>query len=391
MLKATKVRDNIYWVGAIDWNVRNFHGYSTGRGSTYNAYLILDEKITLIDSTKKEFTPEILERISSVIDPAKIDYVVCNHLEYDHSGSLNAVLQKCPNAEVFVSQPNGLKNIAKFCGDHDYHGVKGGDTISIGKRTLTFVPVPMLHWPDSMVTYCPEEKILFSNDGFGQHLATNERFDDEVDYDVLMFEAKKYYANILMLYGRQAQAALKTVGSLDIEMILTGHGISWRSHIKDILDRYQQWSTFKADEKKAIVVYDSMWHSTETIAKTIAEAFFAKGIRAMLFDLKENHISDIVTEMLDSEYIAVGSPTLNNNMMPNVAAFLCYAKGLAPRKNGRKAFAFGSYGWGGQSIALVQKELEEAGFTICHDMIRVANGATEKELEDIYKSIVDMQ
>ena len=389
MLKATKVRDNIYWVGAIDWNVRNFHGYETSRGSTYNAYLIIDEKITLIDSTKKEFAGEILERISSVIDPSKIDYVVCNHLEYDHSGSLNDVLQKCPDAEVFVSQPNGLKNIAKFCGDHDYHGVKAGDTINIGSRTLKFIPVPMLHWPDSMVTYCPEEKILFSNDGFGQHLATNERFDDEVDFDVLMWEAKKYYANILMLYGRQAQAALKNIGSLQLELILTGHGISWRSHIKELLDCYQKWSTFKSDKQKAIVVFDSMWHSTEAMAKTITEAFFAKGIKAKLFDLKCDHISDIVTEMLDSEYIAVGSPTLNNNMMPNVAAFLCYAKGLAPKKNGRKAFAFGSYGWGGQSIALVQKELEEAGFTICHDMIRAANGATDEELEAIYNSIVN--
>ncbi len=389
MLKATKIRENIYWVGAIDWSVRNFHGYETGRGSTYNAYLIIDEKITLIDSVKKEFTNEILERISSVIDPSKIDYVVCNHLEYDHSGAINAVLQKCPDAEVFVSQPNGLKNIKKFCGDHDYHGVKAGDSISIGKRSLTFVPVPMLHWPDSMVSYCPEEKILFSNDGFGQHLATNERFDDEVDYSILMYEAKKYYANILMLYGRQAQTALKTVATLDIEMILTGHGISWRSHIKDILDAYQQWSTFKSNPKKALVVFDSMWHSTETMAKTIAEAFFAKGIEAKFYDLKTSHNSEILTEFLDSEYLAVGSPTLNNNMMPNVASFLCYLKGLAPKQHKRKAFAFGSYGWGGQSIALVQKELEAAGFEIWHDMIRVANGATDEELENIHNSIVE--
>ena len=308
-MKATKIRDDIYWVGAIDWSVRNFHGYETGRGSTYNAYLILDEKITLIDATKKTFSDEILSRISSIIDPAKIDYIVCNHLEADHSGSLDAIAQKCPNATIFVSQPNGLKNIAKFCGEHTYQGVKAGDSINIGKRTLKFVPVPMLHWPDSMVTYCPEEKILFSNDGFGQHLATNERFDDEVDYAVLMHEAKKYYANILMLYGRQAQTALKTVSTLDIDMILTGHGISWRKHIKDILDLYAKWSNFEADEHKAVVVFDSMWNSTEIMAKTITEAFQAKGICAKFFDLKTNHYSDIMTEVLDSKYIAVGSPT----------------------------------------------------------------------------------
>lgn len=388
-MKATKIRDDIYWVGAIDWSVRNFHGYETGRGSTYNAYLILDEKITLIDATKKTFSDEILSRISSIIDPAKIDYIVCNHLEADHSGSLDTIAQKCPNATIFVSQPNGLKNIAKFCGEHTYQGVKAGDSINIGKRTLKFVPVPMLHWPDSMVTYCPEEKILFSNDGFGQHLATNERFDDEVDYAVLMHEAKKYYANILMLYGRQAQTALKTVSTLDIDMILTGHGISWHKHIKDILDLYAKWSNFEADEHKAVVVFDSMWNSTEIMAKTITEAFQAKGICAKFFDLKTNHYSDIMTEVLDSKYIAVGSPTLNNGMMPNVAAFLCYLKGLVPKKNDRQALAFGSYGWGGQSIALVQKELEEAGLNIFHDMIRIANQPTQEELDNIYNSIIE--
>ena len=388
-MKATKIRDDIYWVGAIDWSVRNFHGYETSRGSTYNAYLILDEKVTLIDATKAIFTDEILSRISSVIDPSKIDYIVCNHLEADHSGSLDAIAQKCPNATVFVSQPNGLKNIAKFCGNHPYQGVKAGDSINIGKRTLKFVPVPMLHWPDSMVTYCPEDKILYSNDGFGQHYATNERFDDEVDFDVLMHEAKKYYANILMLYGRQAQNALKSVENLDLDMILTGHGISWRKHIKDIIALYKDWSEFKADDKKAIVVFDSMWNSTEIMAKTIVEAFYAKGIKAKLFDLKTEHYSDIATDYLDSKYIAVGSPTLNNGMMPNVAAFLCYLKGLSPKNNGRKAFAFGSYGWGGQSIGLVQKELEESGLDICHDMIRIANQPTKEELENLYNTIIE--
>ena len=388
-MKATKIRDNIYWVGAIDWSIRNFHGYETSRGSTYNAYLIIDEKITLIDTAKQTFTREILSRISSIINPEKIDYIVCNHLEADHSGALDTIAQKCPNATIYVSQPNGLKNIAKFCGEHPYKGVKAGDSLNIGKRTLKFTPVPMLHWPDSMVTYCPEEKILFSNDGFGQHLATNERFDDEVDFDILMHEAKKYYANILMLYGRQTQNALKALASLDLDMILTGHGVSWRKHIKDILDLYNQWSNFEPNEHKAIVVFDSMWNSTEIMAKTIAEAFQSKGISTKFFDLKTEHYSDIMTEFLDSKYIAVGSPTLNNNMMPNVAAFLCYLKGLAPKKNQRKAVAFGSYGWGGQSIALVQKDLEEAGLNIFHDMIRIANQPTDEELDTIYNSIAD--
>ncbi|MFC2607761.1 MAG: FprA family A-type flavoprotein, partial [Selenomonas sp.] len=230
-MQAIEIKKGIYWVGAIDWSMRSFHGYETGRGSSYNAYLILDEKITLIDTVKEPFRDELISRISSVIDPAKIDIIVSNHVEPDHSGSIPAMMKLCPKAEIYTSDPNGFKGLTAHYGDLPYHGVKAGDTLSLGKRTLTFVPTPMLHWPDSMVTYCPEEKILFSNDAFGQHLAASKLFDDEVDFAVLMEEAKKYYANILMLYGRQAQTALKALAGIDIEMIATGHGRLWRSHI----------------------------------------------------------------------------------------------------------------------------------------------------------------
>lgn len=385
MLKAIEMKKGIYWVGAVDWSMRSFHGYSTRRGSSYNAYLILDEKITLIDTVKAPFVAELLERVSSVVDPKKIDYIISNHVEPDHSGSLPIMAKCCPNAKIVTSAPNGLKGLTGRYGELNYQAVKTGETLSLGARTLSFVATPMLHWPDSMVTYCPEEKILFSNDAFGQHLAANRRFDDENDLHIIMEEAKKYYANILMLYGKQAQTALAALGSLPIEMILTGHGVSWRAHIPEILDAYKKWSSGELEEK-AVVVFDSMWGSTERLAKAITDAFTAKGVPVAYFDLRADHISDVITEVLTSKYLAVGSPTINNQMMPPVAAFLCYLKGFVPK--GRKAFAFGSFGWGGQSVGLVENELKAAGCEICLEKIRVKDVPTMEDLAALREKIL---
>ena len=383
-MKAIEIKKDIYWVGAIDWSLRNFHGYQTGRGGTYNAYLILDDKITLIDTVKKGFESELLERISSVIPPERIDYILSSHVEADHSGSIPFMAQHCPNATIITSLPNGLKGLKAHYGDLNYQGVKAGESISIGRCTLHFVTTPMLHWPDSMVTYCPEEKILFSNDAFGQHFASSGRFDDETELSTVLWEAKKYYANILMPYGKQAQTAIKALAGLDIEMIATGHGISWRSHIPDILACYEKWSNYEVEDR-AVIVFDSMWHSTEIMAGAIAEAFREKGMPAALYDLKANALSDIMTDVFTSRYLAVGSPTINNQMMPTVAAFLCYLKGLSPKNH--RAFAFGSYGWGGQSIALVEDELKAAGCEICLEKIRIANLPTPEMLAGITEKV----
>ena len=382
--KAVEIAKNIYWVGAVDWSMRNFHGYETSRGTTYNAYLIIDEKITLIDTAKIDFKDELLARISSVIDPAKIDVIISSHVEPDHSGSLREVAEIAKNAEIFTTNPNGLKGLTARYGNLNYKAVKAGDSISIGARTLQFVPTPMLHWPDSMVTYCPEEKILFSNDAFGEHLATSMRFDDENDLDTILFEAKKYYANILMPFGKQAQVALKALGDLEINLIATGHGVIWRKNISKIIDCYKFWSSEEVNER-AVVVFDSMWHSTEILAQTITEAFAKRGIPAAYYDIKKTPLSDIVTDIFKSKYLAVGSPTINNQMMPTIAAFLCYIKGLRPLNH--KGFAFGSYGWGGQSIAQVEDELKAAGVEIILDKIRIANLPTEKQLDEISEKI----
>lgn len=384
-MKAVKIKENIYWVGALDWNLRNFHGYSTEKGVTYNAYLIIDEKITLIDTVKGYMADEMLERISSVVDPAKIDIVVCNHVEMDHSGALPKLMEIIPNAKI-ITCPNGEKGLkAHYKKDWDFQVVKSGESISIGKRNISFITTPMVHWPDNMVAYIPEEKLLFSNDAFGQHITTSERFDDECKLSEIIDAAAKYYANIVMPYGMQTNKALKDAATLEIEMIAPSHGLIWRSHVKEILENYSKWVS-NQPAKKAVIVYDTMWGSTATIAKMLYSSFEEKGYAIQYLPLQENHISDIMTHVLDAEYICVGSPTLNNNIMPNVAAFLAYFKGLSPKK--RKAIAFGSYGWSGQSVGLVEEALKEAGLEVV-DTIRLQYVPDTKDLDESKNRIME--
>ncbi len=384
-MKAVKIKEGIYWVGAIDWDIRNFHGYLTQRGTTYNAYLIIDEKITLIDTVKSYMTDEMLERISSIVDVSKIDYVVSNHVEMDHSGALPKIMELSPNAKVIAS-PNGEKGLKEhYQKVRDFKIVKTGDTLSLGKRNLQFVLTPMVHWPDNMVGYMPEEKILFSNDSFGQHIASSERFDDEYPIDIILEEAKKYYANIVLPYSNQVQKALTETGKLDIEIIANSHGIIWRKHIKEIIEEYKKWSS-NTTEKKAVIVYDTMWNSTRQIAYAIQNAFEEKGYTTVMRNLQSYHISDIMTDVIEAEYICVGSPTLNKNIMPSVASFLTYLKGLIPK--GRKAIAFGSYGWGGQSIPQISEYFNDSGFDII-ESIKVKYIPGEEILDKLKKDLME--
>ena len=362
MLNAIEISPKVWWVGGIDWNERLFHGYTTERGITYNAYLIMDEKVTLIDTAKASFSDEFVQRISQVVDPAKIDIVITNHVEMDHSGSLPVIHKLAPNATIYASSPAGVKEIYAHYGI-EVEGVKTGDSISIGERTLQFVQTPMVHWPDNMVTYCPEDQILFSNDAFGQHYATTKRFDDEVDQCELFKQAKKYYANIVWPYGPQVQKAMAALGGLDIRLIAPSHGCIWRSRIAQILEKYQAWSTYQVEEK-AVVIFDSMWHSTEKMAREICDAFLNEGITAQLVDVKATHISDIMLYMCDAKFVAVGSPTLNSNMLPTVASFLTYMRGLSPNNRQRIGLAFGSYGWAPLGPKQVYAELENAKFQL---------------------------
>ena len=364
MLTAVQIKPDVYWVGGVDWNARSFHGYTTEDGITYNAYLIMDEKVTLIDTAKITFKDELLSRISSIVDPSKIDVLIANHVEMDHSGNVPTIKAAAPDCEIYCSAPQGVKGLTAHYGDLGYHGVKSGDTLCIGKRTLAFVQTPMIHWPDNMVTYDAYDKILFSNDAFGQHFASSARFDDENDFNEVMRQARKYYANIVQPYGKQAAAALAAVRGLGpdaIDLIAPAHGVVWRSHVADILDAYDGFTSGKLEEK-AIVVYDSMWNSTDLMAHAIVDAFLAKGIPCQLMDLKVTHVSDCMDTFLDCKYVCVGSPTLNSQMLPTVAGFLTYMRGLSPKNADRVGLAFGSYGWAPLGPNNVEKAMEEAGF-----------------------------
>ena len=388
MFQAEEIRPDIYWVGALDWNERSFHGYTTEEGITYNAYLIIDEKITLIDTVKAPFKHELLERIASVIDPQKIDIVVTNHVEMDHSGSLPAIVKACPRAQHYCSS-RAASELKSHYGDiASFKAVKTGDVISLGKRSLTFVETPMVHWPDNMVTYCPEEKILFSNDAFGQHYASSSRLDVDADMCEVYKQARKYYANIVQPYAAQAAAALKTVQGLDVQMIAPSHGIIWTEHIPDILSLYERWVSNKR-VKKAAIIYDSMWNSTAKIGKAICEAFVSQEIEARYFDVKENHESDIIAWALDADYICVGSPTLNSRLMPNVAKFLTYFLGLSPKNEGRYAVAFGSYGWAPLGPKMVHEQLAGSGFNMLCDPIAHNWVPTTDTLSNIQKTLAE--
>lgn len=379
-MRPTEIKPNIYWVGGIDWDLRYFHGYQTPRGTTYNAYLIVDEKITLVDAVKNSFFGQMLERIKAIVDPAKIDYLVVNHVEMDHSGSVPDFMEVAPQARIVTSSKGKAGLERHYKKSWDYLIVKSGDDLNLGSRTIKFVQTPMVHWPDSMVSYIPEEKLLLPNDAFGQHIASVGRFDDEVGWDIVHEEAAKYYANIVLPYGDQVKKALEIVGQLPIEMIAPSHGVIWRSHLPRLLEVYSKWANHETDQK-ALIVYDTMWGSTREMVRALARGLEDAGVPVTTRSLQTSHMSEIMTDVLLSRAVFVGSPTLNNNMLPSVAGFLTYLKGLRPQK--RIGFAFGSYGWGGQGARQVQEVMQSMGWETPGELINIQYVPDGEELQTV--------
>jgi len=368
--EAVRVSDAVYWVGAVDWGVRDFHGYLTGRGTTYNAFLILADKITLVDTVKAPFRDEMLARVASVIDPQDISYLISNHTEMDHSGCLPDVMEAVQPEKIFAST-NGVKAIADhFHMDREILAVKDGDTLSIGNMNLTFVETKMLHWPDSMFTYLAEEKMLFSSDAFGMHLASSQRFADELDDDVLEHEAARYYANILLPLSPLVTKLLEKVGGLGITIntIAPDHGPIWRKDTNRPVELYAKWAAQKP-ANKAVVVYDTMWKSTAAMARAVGEGLTAGGAVVRLMPLKSCHRSDVAAEILDAGALVVGSPTMNNNIFPTVADTLTYLKGLKPQN--MIGAAFGSYGWSGEAVRQMTEVLTAMKVKLVAEGIRI--------------------
>lgn len=384
-LKETEVAEGVYWVGAVDWNIRHFHGYTytTPNGTTYNAYLVKDEKIALVDTVHASFTGEMLERIRAVGDPQKIDYVVANHVEPDHSGALAEVLSIAKNAKLVCNERcrEGLEQY--YAGGWDYQIVKTGDRIKLGSKTITFIEAPMLHWPDSMFTYIPEDELLLPNDAFGQHLATSERFVEDYDVAAVMNEAAKYYANILMpmsaLIIKKIQELQKL--NLAIKTIAPSHGLIWREPGK-IVEAYMRWAAGEA-EPAVLVAYDTMWTATEKMARSIIEGIMSQGVQCCLRRMATYESSDAIRDCMLMKGIVVGSSSINRGMLPSLSPFLEDLKGLKPR--GKIGAAFGSYGWSGGGAESVEKALSEAGVEIVAEPLTVKYMPTGEDLHKCFE------
>ncbi len=372
---SIEIKPNIHWVGAIDWAVRDFHGYVTPNGTTYNNYLIMDEQVTLVDTVKHDFAEYTIESIRGLVDPAKIENIVINHIENDHMSSLDKIMELTPKATIFITD-RGKKGLDRFFDTSrwKFQIVKTGHTLKTGRKTITFLETPMLHWPDSMMSYVAEDRLLISQDAFGQHIASAARFDDEYcdQYSVTALEhaVVDYYANILMPFGPLIKAKLAEVRKLGlaIDMIAPDHGVIWRRDPAKILQMYLDMATGKAS-RKVVVVYDTMWHSTEHMTIPLAEGIRAAGVEVDVIKLRSTPMSVAIKKFWESRGALIGTPTLNNIMFPSVAEFLQHLKGLRPKD--RIAGAFGSFGWGGGAVKEAYETLKSMGLETVEPGIQV--------------------
>ena len=384
-MAAVEIIPKVYWVGAVDWNIRNFHGhtYTTKRGTTYNSYLIVDEKITLVDTVHGPFAGEMIGKIKEIVAPEKIDYIIANHVEPDHSGALPELMKLCPKAKILGTAKckEGLHKY--YYGNWDFQVVKTGDKLKLGGKALTFLEAPMLHWPDSMFSYLVEDQLLLPNDGFGQHIATSGRFDDEVDQGALMEEAAKYYGNILWPLSSLVLKKIEEVQKLKIpiKMVAPSHGIIWRKDPAKIINAYISWAKNET-KPKAIIVYETMWGSTDKMARRIADGISDTGVSVKLYDINASDRTEIIRDMLEARGYIVGSSTHDNGMLSNIAGFLEFLKGLKPKN--RIACAFGSYGWGGGAVKAIEGILKTAGIELAQPSIAAKYMPDENENKGCY-------
>ena len=379
-----KISDTVSWVGKIDWELNRFHGdeYSTHKGSSYNSYLIRDEKTVLIDTVWAPFSKEFVANLKKEIELSKIDYIIANHAEIDHSGALAELMEEIPDTPIYCTK-NGAKIIkGHHHKDWNFVEVKTGDTLDIGKNKLVFVEARMLHWPDSMMTYMAGENILFSNDAFGQHYASELMYNDKVDNDELYDEAIKYYANILTPFSKFVVSKIEEVVALKIpiEMICPSHGIIWRDNPLQIVTQYMEWAK-SYQENQITLVYDTMWNGTRRMAEAIAEGIKSKDndVDVKLFNCAKRDKNDIITEIFKSKMILVGSSTINNGILTAAAGILEMIKGL--KFTNKKAAAFGSYGWSGESVKIITEQLKEAKFDVVNEGIKELWNPDEEALE----------
>lgn len=378
------VKNNVSWVGKIDWELKKFHGdeYSTHRGSTYNSYLIREEKTALIDTVWVPFAKEFVGNLSRLLDLNKIDYVIANHAESDHSGALPELMARIPETPIYCTA-NGVKSLkGHYHKDWNFNIVKTGDRLSLGDKELIFIEAPMLHWPDTMFCYLTSDNILFSNDAFGQHYATEFMFNDLVDPAELTAECIKYYANILTPFSRMVEKKIKEVLAfgLPVDMICTSHGVIWRDNPVQIVEQYLKWAD-DYRENQITILYDTMWNGTRIMAENIAKGIAAAdpAVNVKLCNIAKKDKNDIITEVFKSKGIVAGSPTINKGILTAVAGILEEIKGL--KFSGKKAAAFGCYGWSGESVKIISESLEKSGFEIVDAGLKVLWNPDDENME----------
>jgi flavorubredoxin len=372
------------WVGKVDWELKSFHGdeYSIEKGSSYNSYLIRDKKTVLIDTVWQPFDSEFIQSLKNHIDLKSIDYIIMNHSEIDHSGALPELMREIPQTPIYCTA-NGVKIIkGHYHTDWNFVPVKTGDTLNIGESTLTFIEAPMLHWPDTMFTYMSGENILFSNDAFGQHYATESLYNNTVNKSDLNEEALKYYANIIAPFSSMVTRKINEIIKLNlpIDMICPSHGVIWKENPMEIVNTYLKWANNYA-ENQITIIYDTMWNSTRKMAEAIADGIRSKdsSVTVKIYNTAKDDKNDIATEVFRSHTVLVGSSTINNGYLYSISGMLEMLKGF--KLKGKKAAAFGSYGWSGESVAKITEELKSAGFTIINDGLRTLWMPDQKALD----------
>lgn len=383
-----KVNDNVTWVGKIDWELESFHGneYSTYKGSTYNSYLVRDEKTVLIDTVWKPFAKEFVENLKKEIDLNEIDYIIANHGEVDHSGALPELMKEIPNTPIYCT-PNAVKSLkGQYHEDWDFRTIKTGDTLNLGKKDLIFIEARMLHWPDSMFCYLTGDNILFSNDAFGQHYASELMFNDLVDQAELYQQAIKYYANILTPFSKLVENKINEVVSLNVpvNMICTSHGVIWREDPLQIVNQYMEWAK-DYQENQITLIYDTMWNGTRRMAEAITKGIkeVNSEVNVVLRNSSKVDKNEIITEVFKSKALLVGSPTINGGYLNSVAGILESIRGL--KFKNKKAAAFGTYGWSGEQVKMITDELDKAGFKIMDEGLKTLWNPNEEAIEECYE------
>lgn len=382
-MNKVKLAGGVYWVGALDWDVRKFHGLSTPQGSTYNSYLIVDEKIALIDAVHASQSEVAIKHITAIVDPLKIDYVISNHSEPDHTGNLPAIMKAAPRAKLLATK-DGVKRLQHiYRSQWNFQAVADGEELSLGKRTLKFIYAPLLHWPETMFTYDAADKILFSCDAFGAHVATTERFADELGCSFVLPYTRKYYGFLVSAYRKAVIQALNKIKGLDIEIIAPSHGPIWRGEdINILLKSYLSWANLELEDK-AVIIYGSMWQGTRRMAYAIAEGLRDGGLKARVYNVEETEPSDIVADSFIARLILIGSPTFESGIYPPVEAFIPFIR--IPRDKKKKVGCFGSFGWGGGSVPKLINILKAEGYEVLEPGLVIRFFPDAQALEECYR------